>query len=317
MGVGQAMPTRIVSLLPSATEICFALGLHDRMVGVSHECDFPSAARGLPVLTAPQIDPRASSADIDRAVRQLVSQGLSVYRIDEAQLAALRPDLIVTQDTCQVCAVSLDEVRASACRLLGSEVAILSLSPLTLTDTLDDIVRVGQSTDREGEARALVTALRGRLAELSGLTAGLPRPRVLVLEWLAPPMIAGQWTPELIRIAGGDPILGHDGAPTGPIGWEQIADARPDVVLIIPCGFTVAQSLRELDTLTQQPAFQDLPATRSQRIAIIDGNAFFNRPGPRLVDSAEIAAAAIFPDQFAQRFGHGPDTLRRWVDLRI
>jgi iron complex transport system substrate-binding protein len=312
VGDGFLAPRRIVSLLPSATEICFALGLQDQVVGVSHECDFPAAARRLPVLTAPQIDPRASSADIDRAVRELVSRGLSIYRIDEARLGALQPDLIVTQDTCQVCAVSLDEVRAAACRLVGGAVNILSLSPQTLTDTLDDIVRVGDATDRQAEARALVTALRLRLGRLSQATASLPRPRILVLEWLAPPMIAGHWTPELIRIAGGDPILGHDGAPTSPIGWDRIAAARPEVVLVIPCGFTVAQTLRELDTLKQQPAFMDLPAARSRRIAIIDGNAFFNRPGPRLADSAEIAAAAIFPDLFARRFAHGPDTLRRW-----
>jgi iron complex transport system substrate-binding protein len=310
-----ASPQRIVSLLPSATEICFALHLQDRMVGVSHECDFPAGARGLPVLTAPQLDPHASSADIDRAVRQLVGQGLSVYRINEERLKALHPDLIVTQDTCQVCAVSLDEVRAAACRLLGSAVEILSLSPLTLTDALDDIVRVGQATDREAEARALMAAQRLRLERLSEETAGLPRPRVLVLEWLAPPMIAGHWTPELIRIAGGDPVLGHDGAPTGAIGWDRIAEAQPDVVLIIPCGFSVAQTLRELDTLKQQPAFLQLPAARSGRIAIIDGNAFFNRPGPRLIDSAELAAAAISPDRFAGRFDPGRETLRRWADL--
>lgn len=282
---------------------------------MSHECDFPAAARSLPILTAPRLDPRASSIEIDRAVRGLVGQGLSVYDIDEQRLQALRPDLIVTQDTCQVCAVSLEEVRDATCRLLGSRVEILSLSPLTLTDALDDVARVGAATGTGAKAAALTRALRSRLAALARETAAAATPRVLVLEWLDPPMIAGHWTPELIRIAGGEPILGHDGKPTGPIGWDAIAAAAPEVVLIIPCGFTVAQTLRELDTLRRQPAFAALPATRAGRVAIIDGNAYFNRPGPRLVDSAEIAAAAIAPERFAARFDPGPQALRRWASL--
>lgn len=302
-------PERIVSLLPSSTEICFAIGLGNRVVGVSHECDFPPEVPGLPVLTSPKVDPHATSAEIDLQVRALVADGLSVYRIDEARLRELRPDLIITQDVCEVCAVSFTEVREATARLLGAEASILSLSPLTLSDVLNDIGRVGRATGMEHAAHQLVADLRTRLERLRAETATLPRPRVLVLEWLSPPMVAGHWTPELIRIAGGEPILGHDGEPTGPVDWATIVEAAPEVVLIAPCGFRLEQSLRELPALAARPGFAALPAVRAGRVAVADGNAFFNRPGPRLVESAEIAAMAIHPGRFAGRFGVGPHDL--------
>jgi iron complex transport system substrate-binding protein len=304
-------PQRIVSLLPSSTEICFALGLGDRIVGVSHECDFPPEVSGRPVLTSPKVHPHASSAEIDRQVRALVADGLSVYHIDEERLRELRPDLVVTQDVCEVCAVSLSEVREATARLLGAEASILSLSPLTLADVLGDIVRVGVAAGVEPAARRLVEDLRGRLDRLRTETAPLPRPRVLVLEWLAPPMVAGHWTPEIIRIAGGEPILGHHGEPTGPIDWATVVAAAPEVVLISPCGFRVDQSRRELPTLAKLPGFAGLPAVRTGSVFIADGNAFFNRPGPRLVESAQIAATAIHPEPFADRFGVGAEALVR------
>jgi iron complex transport system substrate-binding protein len=200
-------PQRIVSLLPSSTEICFALGLGDRVVGVSHECDFPEEVAGRPVLTSPKVDPHATSAEIDRQVRALVADGLSVYRIDEERLRELQPDLIITQDVCEVCAVSLAEVREATARLLGKGADILSLSPLSLADVLDDIVRVGRAAAVEDAAHRLVTDLRARLDRLRAETAALPRPRVLFLEWLSPPMVAGHWTPEPLRAAGGEPML--------------------------------------------------------------------------------------------------------------
>jgi len=199
-------PQSIVSLLPSSTEICFALGLGDRVVGVSHECDFPPEVSGRPVLTRPKVDPHATSVEIDQQVRALVADGLSVYRIDEARLRELRPDLIITQDVCEVCAVSFADVREATARLLGAEASILSLSPLTLADVLDDIVRVGRAAGVEDRAQKLVAELRARLDGLRTETAALPRRRTLVLEWLSPPMIAGHWTPELVRIAGGEPM---------------------------------------------------------------------------------------------------------------
>ena len=313
----MAVPERIVSLLPSSTEICFALGLGDQLVGVSHECDFPPEVRGRPTLTAPKVEPSASSSEIDRQVRELVSDGLSVYRIDEQRLQDLHPELVITQDACEVCAVSLEEVREATSRLLGADVEVLSLSPLTVTDVLDDILRVGRATGTEARAHDLVVDLQARLELLRWQTTSLPKPRVLVLEWLDPPMVAGHWTPELIRIAGGDPILGHDGTPTGPVAWDRIVQAEPEVLLVIPCGFRVEQSLEGMADLEGRSDFATIPAVRAGRVAIVDGNSFFNRPGPRLVDSAEIAAVAIHPEHFAGLFQHDDDVLVRWSTDRV
>ncbi|MEM9189839.1 MAG: cobalamin-binding protein [Myxococcota bacterium] len=296
---------RIASLLPSSTEICSLLGLERDIVGVSHECDYPEGMRGRPILTSPKVNPHASSAEIDRQVRDLVASGLSVYDIDETELRRLKPELIVTQDACEVCAVSFTEVQDAACRLLGAEVEVLSLSPLTLDDVLGDILRVGRATGTLARAEKAVHALRARLATLRQETASLSRPRVVALEWLDPPMVAGHWTPELIEIAGGEPILGHHGKPTGPVAWEEIVAAEPEVILAIPCGFPVEQSMREIPSLLERPGLRK----HSPRVAVADGNAFFNRPGPRLVESAEIAACAIHPDHFREQFSFDTGTL--------
>jgi iron complex transport system substrate-binding protein len=305
-------PQRIVSLLPSATEICFALGLGDRLVGVSHECDFPSEARNKPALTSPKIDPRASSGEIDRQVRALVSHGLSVYQVDEDLLRDLRPDLILTQDVCEVCAVPFAEVRERTWRLLGAKAEIVSLSPRTLNDVLEDIRRVGAVTGCEPAAQNLVARLRQRLDALRAQTSRLNHPKVLVLEWLDPPMVASHWTPELIRIAGGHPILGYDAEPSRPTEWERIASARPEVVLVAPCGFRVEQSLQEIAELMDRPGFAESPAVKSGRVAISDGSSYFNRPGPRLVDSAEIAGLAIHPEELGDRLRFDRGALVLW-----
>jgi iron complex transport system substrate-binding protein len=289
---------RIVSLLPSATEICFALGAGDDVVGVSHECDHPDLAATRPVLTSAHIDPSGSSADIHRAVQARAAAGLSLYEVDENKLRALRPDLIITQDTCRVCAVSLSDVQTAVCRLVGAPVTILSLSPLTLNDVFGDITRVGRAVGRPAAAHDLVDALRGRLDRLRALTAPVPRPRVLVLEWLDPPMVGGHWTPELIRIAGGEPVLGWSGQPTRASTWPDVAAAAPEVVLLVPCGYPIEKTRAELPRLLDEPRFRRLPAVASGRLTVLDGNAYFNRPGPRLVDSAELAAATLHPDLF-------------------
>jgi iron complex transport system substrate-binding protein len=283
---------RIASLLPSATEIVCALGLVDDVVGVSHECDYPPEVRGKPVLTEARLDSTATSGEIDAEVRGLVAAGLSIYRVLEDRLADLKPDVIVTQDTCQVCAVSLADVRRAACRVLGAEVEIVSLAPLSVDDVLDDVLRVGRATGSLVQAEMVVTGMRARLDRLRALTTGLPRPRVLHLEWLDPPMPAGHWTPELLRIAGGDPIMAHDHEPTRATTWDDVAQADPEVVLVAPCGFGVERALAELPRF---PMLRELRAHREGRVHVLDGNAYFNRPGPRLVDSAEIAAAVLHP----------------------
>ena len=298
------MAQRIVSLLPSATEICCALGLADRLVGVSHECDFPEAIGGRPVLTAAKLGAFVSSVEIDEQVSRLVSDGLSVYRIDELLLRELAPDLVVTQDTCQVCAVSLGEVEAACRKVVGLNTEVVSLSPMTLNDVLDDITKVGAATGMESEASRLVAHLQRRLDRLASQTASLTKRRVLVVEWMDPVMIAGHWTPELIEIAGGEPILGHRGSSTGPTPWETVVAANPEVILVIPCGFPVDQILREWDLFSAREGFSDLTAARNGAVYAVDGNAYFNRPGPRLVDSAEIVAGILHPEKFPNRLEH-------------
>jgi iron complex transport system substrate-binding protein len=288
------MAQRIVSLLPSTTEMACLLGLRERLVGISHECDFPPSVRGLPVLTAAKVDAKARSAEIDRQVREVVASGLSVYRIDEEKLRDLRPDLILTQDACAVCAVSFEEVQAAARKLLGATADIVSLSPLCLDDVLRDILRVARAADVAERGIEVVARLRERLEMVRARTARLARPRVLALEWMDPPMPAGHWTPEILRIAGGDPVLGREGEPTFRVTWEQIVEARPEVLLAIPCGFKISQTLPEMALVIDRLAAT--PAVREGRVFVADGNAYFNRPGPRLVESAEIALAALHPE---------------------
>ena len=290
------MAQRIASLLPSTTEMACLLGLRERLVGISHECDFPESVRGLPVLTAAKVDAKARSAEIDRQVREVVANGLSVYRIDEEKLRELHPDLILTQDACAVCAVSFGEVQAAARKLLGAAADIVSLSPLHLEDVLQDILRVARAAGVAERGVEAVAGLRERLDELRARTARVPRPRVLALEWMDPPMPAGHWTPELLRIAGAEPVLGREGEPTSRTTWEQIVDAAPEVLLVIPCGFKVTQSLPEMPSLIYRLAAT--PAVRDGRVFVADGNAYFNRPGPRIVESLEILAACIHPEAF-------------------
>lgn len=264
-------------------------------MAISHECDFPADVKDLPVVTSSKVDFHASSALIDWQVRDLVTQGLSLYDIDEPRLRELKPDIIVTQDTCKVCALSLDDVRAATCRMLDHDVQIISLAPLTLEDVFSDILRVADAAGTREQGNQAIDGLCVRLERLRAETKHLPRPRVLALEWLDPPMVIGHWSPDLIRIAGGEPILCHDAAPTRAVDWKTIADSQPDIVLLIPCGFKVEQTKRELDALMARTEFASLQAVKQGRVNIIDGNSYFNRPGPRLVDSAEIAATYIHP----------------------
>jgi iron complex transport system substrate-binding protein len=291
---------RIVSLLPSTTEMVCLLGLRERLVGISHECDFPGSVRGLPMLTAPKVDPGARSAEIDRQVREVVASGLSVYRIDEERLRDLRPDLILTQDACAVCAVSFEEVEAAARKLLGRDAAIVSLSPHRLEDVFRDILRVAEAAGVSERGVEAVAGLRARLEEVRARAASARRPRVLALEWMDPPMPAGHWTPELIRIAGGEPVLGREGVPTARTEWDRIREAAPEVLLVTPCGFKIPQTLREMPALVER--LSATPAVANRHVYVADGNAFFNRPGPRLVQSAEIALAAIHPEIAGRTF---------------
>jgi iron complex transport system substrate-binding protein len=296
---------RIVSLLPSATEIVCALGAGGSLVGVSHECDYPPAVRNLPAVTRPKIRTDTTSAVIDQSVRELVARGLSVYEIDVERLRALAPDLIVTQEQCEVCAVSYREVEAATRRTLGAGVEIVSLAPCALSDVWQDIGRAAAAVGRSDEGATLVAACQQRLAALAADTASFTRPIVACIEWLDPLMVAGNWIPELVELAGGVYPFVAPGAMSRSIAWHALLEARPDVVVLMPCGFTIAQTRREVAALTARPEWAALPAVQRGRASIVDGNAYLNRPGPRLVESAEILAALIHPETGAGRIPAG------------
>jgi iron complex transport system substrate-binding protein len=283
---------RIVSLLPSATEILFAIGAGDAVAGVTHECDFPPAARGLPVVTSSLLPSELSAAQIDRHVRANVHAGSSLYGLDEARLAALEPDLIVTQELCEVCAVSYGIV-ARAARRVRSDPRIVSLEPSSLEDVFANIELVGELTGTRAGAAELVAGLRRRAAALAARVAGRPRRRVLVLEWTDPPMSGGHWTPGLVELAGGTPVLAHPGANSQTLAWPAIAAADPDVAIVVPCGFDLPRALAAAGELARNMTWTSLRAVRSGNAFAMDGNAYVNRPGPRLIDSAEIFAGAI------------------------
>ncbi|MBI3769898.1 MAG: cobalamin-binding protein [Deltaproteobacteria bacterium] len=293
---------RIVSLLPSATEILCALGAADDLVGVSHECDHPPQVRALPKLTRPKIRIDARSAVIDRDVRALVARGLSVYEIDVDRLRALAPDVIVTQQQCDVCAVSFAEVEAAVRNALERAPVIVSLTPRVLADVWEDVQRVAVVLDRTARAEELIASARARLAALAERTAELPRPVVACLDWLEPPMTAGNWIPELVATAGGAYPFAVAGAPSATISWQALRAAVPEVLVLMPCGFTIPQTERELAALTEREEWRALPAVRDGRVSMVDGSAYFNRPGPRLVDSAEILAGLVHPEICDTRF---------------
>ena len=303
---------RIVSLIPSATEIVCALGAEDQLVGRSHECDFPPSVERLPALTSPKMDPSASTAAIDREVRALVEEGLSVYRIDVDRLEALAPDLVVTQDQCQVCAVALDEVTAAVRSLTRRNVEIVSLSPLTVADVKEDVRRVGRPSEcrESGGGRGRdARAARGAWPRPRG-PRRRRRPRVVHIEWIAPLMVGGHWIPELVECAGGEHALGVRGARTSPIAWDEVRAYDPEVIVVSPCGFKIPQSERDRGLLEGLPGWHDTAAARVGRVFVADGNAFFNRPGPRLVETAEIVQAAISGRRDFHRFP--PEALQRW-----
>ncbi len=301
---------RIVSLLPSATEIVYALGLGDALVGVTHECDYPANTRSKPIVTRSLIDHAgATSEEIDQAVRQLLGDGLSLYALDHAQLAQLAPDLILTQALCEVCAVSFGEVER-AVRDVSDEFGriaprVLSLEPNGLDDILATIRLVGAATGSAGAAGALVDSLRGRIERVRAAAASVKRrPRVACIEWLDPIYGPGHWLPELVELAGGQPGLGTAHADSRRIAWGDVIAFAPEAIVVTPCGFDLASTVAEaLRVLPSRTGWDALPAVRHRRVYAVDGNAYFSRPGPRIVDSLELLAELIHPEIFA---GWGP-----------
>lgn len=288
------MALRIVSLLPSATEMVCALGAEDDLVGISHECDFPAGVAARPILTRSRLDAHGTSRGIDAALRAL--DALGIYTIDEAALAAAAPDVIITQDLCEVCAVSLDDVRAAVARLARRErVEIVSLRPTRLGDVLGDVERVGRAIGRASAGRSLAAELRGRLDAIAARARSVQsRPTVVTVEWIDPIMLGGTWMPELIDLAGGTPLGASAGAPAPTGTPAELAALRPEVVLVKPCGFPLARTLAERALIETLVGALTAPA----RVYATDGNAFFNRPGPRIVESLEILAACVHPHAF-------------------
>ncbi|MEU2828789.1 cobalamin-binding protein [Streptomyces lavendulae] len=285
---------RIVSLLPAATDMLAELGLTAGLVGRTHECDWPPReVEGVPVVTRAQFTAEElSSREISDAVGGAAHSGSSLYTLDTGALAALAPDVVLTQDLCDVCAVSYAAV-SRAVRLLDADSRVLSLEPRTLDDVLECLVTVGDLLGVRARAERRRDALRARLDEVGRLTAGLPRPRVVTVEWLDPLWPAGHWVPDQIAAAGGQPLLAASGEHTVPMTWDAVRAARPDVLLVLPCGFAPERTLSESHLLTDLPGWAELPAVRAGNVWVLDGPAYFNRPGPRVVRGAEVLAHVL------------------------
>jgi iron complex transport system substrate-binding protein len=292
----------IVSLIASATEIVHALGAGASQVARSHECDWPLAVLDLPALTRPKFKVEGGSRAIDQAVRALVEQGLAVYEVDAQALQVLAPDVILTQDQCEVCAVSLADVERAVCQWIGSAPQIVSLRPHSMADVYADILRVADAIGRSAQGEALVRGMEQRIAGIAVAVAGRARPRLAFIEWVDPPMSGGHWMPELIEAAGGINLFGEAGANSPWIAWDEVAAADPDVILFAPCGYDIPVTLREMGVLAGSATWNGLRAVREGRVFVTDGNAYFNRPGPRLMESAEILAEILHPETCD--FGH-------------
>jgi iron complex transport system substrate-binding protein len=295
---------RICSLLPSATEIVFGLGLGERLVGVTHECDYPPEANRLPVITRSSLPHGTrTSREIDQHISSAHHTGSSIYALDQDLLERLDPDLILTQELCDVCAVSYDLVTEAVRRLDGPR-RVLSLQPTSLDGILATIGQVGDAVGVPERAARVVTELRQRIEAIAGTAkAAARRPSVLALEWLDPPFISGHWVPEMVRLAGGSHGLGREGWPSARVAWRRIAEDDPEIIILMPCGFDLERAVAELAAMDLPPEWSGLRGVRSGEVYAVNGSAYFNRPGPRIVEGlrilAEIIQPALFPPTFA------------------
>jgi iron complex transport system substrate-binding protein len=286
---------RICSLLPGATEIVFALGLGDQLVGVTHECDYPSDAKQKRIVVKCAIDSsRMSAGEIDRKVGELLQAGKGLYSIDEPAFVAAAPDVILTQGLCEVCALDYNDVVRAAEKLMQKP-TIISLNPHSLTGLLDDILHVGETTQRQSAAAGLVSDLRARIERVSFREPDY-RTRVACLEWFEPLYTAGHWVPEMVALAGGYDVLGKKGKPSSKVEWSDVVGARPEVILLMPCGFDVRRTVKESTPLRSLPGWNELPAVKAGNVFALNGNAYFSRPGPRLINGLEILARIIHPE---------------------
>jgi iron complex transport system substrate-binding protein len=289
---------RIVSLLPSTTEIVAALGKKDELVGRSHECDYPKGIEKLPTCTEPKFNPDGDSYELDQRVKALLQEGLSVYRVNEEKLKSLEPDTILTQDHCEVCAASFNEVEKAVQSTLGDDVKVVSVSPTDLSSWVQSIRTIAEAINAEEAAAELTARMKTEMQAIQQQTIELTPPKVLSIEWMDPLMTAGNWIPELVQIAGGIPVGAEAGAHSPEISWQKVQQINPDIVTVIPCGYAIEQTLSEISTLTSLEGWDELRAVKNKQVYIADGDHYFNRPGPRLVDSARILAEIIHPALF-------------------
>ena len=290
---------RILSLIPSSTEIVCALGFENQLIGRSHECDFPSSVQKLSSCTAPKFKVEGTSAEIDQRVKSILKNALSVYQIDEKKLQQMQPDIIITQAQCEVCAVSLKDVENAVCEWVESRPQIVSLEPNQLSDIWKDFINIAEALGVKEQGHELVYQLKQRMNKIAQKTINLPqKPTVVCIEWIEPLMSAGNWMPELIEMGGGINLFGVAGEQSPWMIWEQLLEANPDVILVMPCGFNLAQSKAEMSSLSQKPEWSQLNAVQNQQVYLTDGNQYFNRPGPRLVESLEIIAEILHPAHF-------------------
>lgn len=296
------VPLRVVSLIASATEILHELGGGALHVARSHECDWPERVLSLPQLTRPKFKVEGTSRQVDTAVKALVEQGLAVYEVDAPGLKAVAPDVILTQDQCEVCAVSLADVERAVATWTECSANVVSLRPHTMADVYADNQRIADAVGLPVAGAALNARMQRRLSELAASVVGRPRPRLAFVEWIDPPMSGGHWMPELIDAAGGVNLFGATGAQSPWISVADIAAADPDVILVAPCGYDLEKTREEMAVLDRNAVWRRLRAVREGRTFLADGNAYFNRPGPRLVDSAEILLEILHPG--VKTFGH-------------
>ncbi len=290
---------RILSLIPSSTEIVCALGFENQLIGRSHECDFPSSVQKLSSCTVPKFKVEGTSAEIDQRVKSILKNALSVYQIDEKKLQQMQPDIIITQAQCEVCAVSLKDVENAVCEWVESRPQIVSLEPNQLSDIWKDFINIAEALGVKKQGHELVSQLKQRMNKIAQKTINFPqKPTVVCIEWIEPLMSAGNWMPELIEMGGGINLFGVAGEQSPWMIWEQLLEANPDVILVMPCGFNLAQSKAEMSSLSQKPEWSQLNAVQNQQVYLTDGNQYFNRPGPRLVESLEIIAEILHPAHF-------------------
>ena len=304
---------RVVSLLASGTEIVCALGFQDALAGRSHECDYPPEVLDLPQVSRPGFPISGSSASVDLAVKDRLQRALSIYEVDEELLRDLEPDVLVTQTQCKVCAVSPDDLAGSIQDLSETGTTLVALEPHRLEDIWDDIRKVARALEADAAGASLIDTLQGRLERLRSWSEGRPsRPSVVTVEWIDPLMTAGNWMPQVIEIAGGRNLLGEAGQHSPWMSWDDLVQADPEVLLISPCGFDVRRTLEEVHLLSQDQRWPTLRAVRDNRVYVADGNAFFHRPGPRIVESAELLAEILHGTPGEGRYeGSG------WIHLEV